>query len=556
MHRWGVNIGADGLSSDAVPESDRLCPPGRGIPFGLDSKDKPTHVTQVKPGHTYRCPSCKWPLSAVLNTTGRRQHFRHRKGAECSDAYETSLHKAAEQVIKESSEILLPAVVARHGGQSRNITDKAGKLQYDDARLEVQMDGIKPDVVLREAPDAKRSASATRELLVEIFVTHRTEQRKIDLIRERRLPTIEINLSKTPRFVTPDEFKRSVLYEAKRKWVFNNAIHDAEAALREKAEELFGGIGASLNAAYKVEFVPIHNRWRQDIEDARVEDLVGTHVPGDRCFTVAPEIWQSAILSRFLRSPDRGRFDAEVTLDWLDRERLLKPAFRRLLGEIDRDLLAHVRAVVPEFRHPLRVVEDYAGQMVLYGLFPHSHSNGGSSDSEPTEFAEERARRIQMYYWRLRVAEAEEVFKAIQAEAKNGPLMEWESWLDTFQVALSGTPRARITGREVGFRELMDHLKALRQMLEPNAEIPAAGLLGLPLEPERDAREAERRWREAAESARMAAEIEWGRQAAEQEAAAVPKPRHKVGWKRRLRQRVSQMRDRLSKLIRPLNPLG
>jgi len=93
-------------------------------------------------------------------------------------------------------------------------------------------------------------------------------------------------------------------------------------------------------------------------------------------------------------------------------------------------------------------------------------------------------------------------------------------------------------------------------MLEPNAEIPAAGLLGLPLEPERDAREAERRWREAAESARMAAEIEWGRQAAEQEAAAVPKPRHKVGWKRRLRQRVSQMRDRLSKLIRPLNPLG
>ena len=369
------------------------------------------------------------------------------------------------------------------------------------------------------------------------------------------MPTIEINLSKTPRFVTPDEFKRSVLYEAKRKWVFNNAIHDAEAALREKAEERYGNIGASLNAAYEVEFVPIHNRWRQDIEDARVEDLVGTHVPGDRCFTVAPEIWQSAILSRFLRSPDRSRFDAEATLDWLDRERLLKPAFRRLLGEIDRDLLAHVRVVVPVFRHPLSVVEDYAGQMVLYGLFPHSHSNGGSSDSEPTEFAEERARRIQMYYWRLRVAEAEEVFKAIQAGARNGPLMEWESWLDTFQVALSGTPRARITGREVGFRELMDHLKALRQMLEPNAEIPAAGLLGLPLEPERDAREAERRWREAAESARMAAEIEWRRQAAEQEAAAVPKPRHKVGWKRRLRQRVSQMRDRLYRLVR-LNPWG
>ncbi len=183
-----MNIAADDPSGDAVPESDRLCPRGRGIPVGLDSKDKWTHVTQVKPWHTYRCPSCKRPLSAVLNTTRRRQHFRHRKGAECSDAYEISLHKAAEQVIKESREILLPAVVARHGRQSRNITDKPRIFQYDDARLEVQMDGIRPDVVLHESPVAKRSASAARELLVEIFVHHRTEQRKIDLIRERSLP--------------------------------------------------------------------------------------------------------------------------------------------------------------------------------------------------------------------------------------------------------------------------------------------------------------------------------------------------------------------------------
>ena len=217
--------------------------------------------------------------------------------------------------------------------------------------------------------------------------------------------------------------------------------------------------------------------------------------------------------------------------------------------------------------------------MVLHGLFPRSKATGGSSRSEPIELAEERGRRIQeMYYWRLRVAEVEEVFKAIQAQAENGPLMDWESWLDTSQVTLSGTPRARITGREVGFRELMDHLEALRQMLEPNAEVPTAGLLGLPLEPERDAREAERRGREAAERARAAAEMERRRQvadearlnreaeqrarddaersraAAEREAAAMPKPRHQVGRKRTLRQRVSQMRNRLSKVIRSFNP--
>ena len=129
-------------------------------------------------------------------------------------------------------------------------------------------------------PIAERSPSAARELLVEIFVTHRTEQRKIDMLRERRLPTIEIDLSKTPRSTTEDDFKRSVLYEAKAQMAFNYAIHDAEAELRKEAEKLFGGIGASLNAAYEVEFVSIHNRWKQDIEDAGVRDQVGTHVPG------------------------------------------------------------------------------------------------------------------------------------------------------------------------------------------------------------------------------------------------------------------------------------
>lgn len=489
------------------------CPPGRGIPFALDARSKSVHVSQVKKGQVYRCPACKSPLTAVLKTKNRRQHFRHRRGADCSSAYETSLHTMAEQVIKDSREILLPTVVARHGRQSESITERPRKFHYDDAHLEVQMDSIKPDVILHEARESGR------HLLVEIFVTHRTEQLKIDLIRERRLPTIEINLSKTPRDVTVEDFKQSVLYDAKRKWLFNNSAAEVEAKLKGKAETKFGGIGASLVAAYEADFIPMHNRWKQDIKDAGVEDLVGAEIPGDRCFSVVPEVWQCAILSRFLRSPDRSRFSADSTLHWLDSEGLLKPAFRKLLGEPDRDLLAHVRVVVKGFRQPLKVVEDYAGQMVLHGLLTGSKSTGASR-AEPTEFAEERALRLQeMYYWRLRVAEVEEVFKAIQAKATNGSLMDWDGWLDTWQVALSGTPRTRITGSENAFRELMDHLEVLRQMLEPNAEAPSAGLLGLPLEPERDAREAERLEREAAERARVAAGAERRRQAAAAEQA-------------------------------------
>lgn len=487
-------------------DGDRACPPGGGIPFAWDAEDRPIHVSQVKKGQTYRCPACKCPLTAVLKTKVRRQHFRHRRGADCSNAYETSLHTAAEQVIKDNEEILVPAVVAQHGRQFRSITDEPKRFRYSDACLEVQMDGIRPDVVLHEARESGR------QLLVEIFVTHRTEQRKIDLIRDRRLPTFEINLSKTPRDVGVENFKESVLYGAKRKWLFNKAIFEAEEELRGEAETRFRGIGASLAAAYEAEFTPMHNRWQQDIEDARIEDLIGAEIPGHRCFAVAPEIWQCAILSRFLRSPDHSRFSADDMLHWLNSEGLLKPAFRKLLGTPDRDLLAHVRAMVKGFRNPLKVVEDYAGQMVLRGLFPTSKSAGASS-AEQTEFAEECARRIQnTYYWRLRMAEVEKIFKAIQAEAENGARMDWNAWLGSWQPALNGTPAEMIAGTGLQFKGLVEHLTSLERMLEPGSPIPSAGMLGLPLEPERDARDSERLKQEAAERARVAAEIERKRQ--------------------------------------------
>ena len=377
------------------------------------------------------------------------------------------------------------------------------------------MDGIRPDVVLHEARESGR------QLLVEIFVTHRTEQRKIDLIRDRRLPTFEINLSKTPRDVGVEDFKESVLYGAKRKWLFNKAIFEAEEQLRNEAEAQFGGVGASLAAAYEAAFTPTHNRWQQDIQDARIEDLIGAEIPGHRCFAVAPEVWQCAILSRFLRSADRSRFSADDTLHWLDSEGLLKPAFRKLLGVPDRDLLAHVRAMVKGFRHPLKVVEDYAGQMVLRGLFPTSKSAGASS-AGPTEFAEESARRIQeTYYWRLRVAEVEKIFKAIRFRAANGDRMDWNAWLGSRQPALNGSPAEMIAGTELQFKGLLEHLTALERMLEPGAAVPSAGMLGLPLEPERDARDSER-LEQAAERARIALEIERRRQehAAEQERQA------------------------------------
>jgi len=124
-----VSVAAEGPFDADLPESDPACPPG-SIPWALDQGGNSTHITQVKARHTYRCPVCKGLLTAVLNTR-RRQHFRHRKGHECSHPYDTSLHEAAKQVIKKGSEKSLPAVIALHAGRRVDISNP-GIFRYDD----------------------------------------------------------------------------------------------------------------------------------------------------------------------------------------------------------------------------------------------------------------------------------------------------------------------------------------------------------------------------------------------------------------------------------------
>lgn len=83
-------------------------------------------------------------------------------------------------------------------------------------------------------------------------------------------------------------------------------------------------------------------------------------------------------------------------------------------------------------------------------------------------------------------------FEAIKQWALQGGRMDWEAWRRAPLSSHGGeSPEGLVKTAEDRFQALVAHLRGLRAMLEPGGVIPSAGLLGLPLEPERDAREAE-----------------------------------------------------------------
>jgi len=95
--------------------------------------------------------------------------------------------------------------------------------------------------------------------------------------------------------------------------------------------------------------------------------------------------------------------------------------------------------------------------------------------------------------------------------------MDWDVWLPVPHSAHGGqAARDLIKAPEDRFQALVAHLQELEGMLEPGGAIPAAGLANLPLEPERNARIAERK---AAE--RVALE-------SQQRAQATKEPKHNV----------------------------
>jgi hypothetical protein len=354
------------MDSSGPPRAPECSPRGNGVllPYGQASDGRLVRASEVPAGLGCgcSCPACGALLVARRGGV-RIAHFAHAVDRACASAHETMLHKLAKQLISDGTALTLPEVVAVHDGRHR-LVRPAVTIRPEDTALEPNLDGLRPDILI---------TVAGRPLLFEVAVTHFCGPEKVDLIQERHLAAIEIDLSQVARDAPPEALEHAILRSAPRRWLWNRLAEAAEAVMRAEAvqrarsrEEALEHVGRALAeaaASPTQDLTDSRLAWAVEAtRDAGLDGAVDIPADGDGCFAVAREIWQSYLINRHIL---RG-----IPLDERAAAALLQPVLRGGFAE-PRPGGFDWRTIsdrFPALRPPSDVVSDYVRLLGLMGL--------------------------------------------------------------------------------------------------------------------------------------------------------------------------------------------
>ena len=187
------------------------------LPFGV-REGSLVHISEVERGKACGClcPACGDKLVAKKGRV-QQHHFAHLAGADCRSSVESALHFAAKEILDRSSKVSLPAVKVNFPGGKAPI-EIAPEQDYkmSDVRLERKLGSVVPDVTVQ---------IRGRELAIEIYVTHKVDDEKVDRFRSLGLSAIEIDLSGFGRVFDVDDLERLILGPGSQKrWVYNSVV--------------------------------------------------------------------------------------------------------------------------------------------------------------------------------------------------------------------------------------------------------------------------------------------------------------------------------------------
>lgn len=170
------------------------------------------------------CPSCNSQLVARIGNV-RIPHFAHYKKNSCSTGYQTSLHLLAKELINQRKMIIIPPVHCdifyenpntKEGYYLKNeIIKKEKLLKNVNVSLERKEYGIIPDIII-QYDDYK--------LYVEIYVTHKVDDKKKQIVKNNDISMMEIDLSKENRIITKEELSKYLFVDASKSNWINNKI--------------------------------------------------------------------------------------------------------------------------------------------------------------------------------------------------------------------------------------------------------------------------------------------------------------------------------------------
>ena len=207
------------------------------LPFAVDKHGNTVSIFDVANGRACNCtcPACEAPLTAKQKV--RKWHFAHVSGSPCGKAgYESALHLAVKKIIEQERKLLLPPVrvicsiensatepsynyqkdfvfgspepVLRQlvDGQLKivdcGIAEFLGEFVSFDEVLTEQADGdIRPDLI---------GIAAGQRYFIEVAVSHLIDADKLQKIRQRRTPTIELLFTANKEQINWESLRRVV----------------------------------------------------------------------------------------------------------------------------------------------------------------------------------------------------------------------------------------------------------------------------------------------------------------------------------------------------------
>ncbi len=211
------------------------------LPFGLKNSQL-IQVSDVESGLKCgcNCRACGYPLVAKK---GKRKihHFAHHKQPDCKYATETALHEAAKKVIEEAGYIVLPELKYKIGETGHRLIVSQGKLHFEEITLEKRFHNVIPDILIKQEGQF---------LNVEICVTHRVDEEKLEKIKESNLSTLEIDLSNIDRTIGFPLLKDLIVNSIEnKKWLFHREYNDLKEMFigRSKSKRCSGYDGISVS---------------------------------------------------------------------------------------------------------------------------------------------------------------------------------------------------------------------------------------------------------------------------------------------------------------------
>ena len=203
----------------------------RNLSYALKN-GKITHISEVERGLHCGC-NCTACGETLIARKGQHvtHHFAHQSTKNCEYAYESSLHFVAKEILSRTQRMMLPPVYLHFPDsyKERILIYKAKEIIFDRVELEQRFNTVVPDIVVH---------TGGKRLFIEIFVTHRVNQEKLNKLEAAGHSTIEIDLSKIERTITTEELT-SLLIETNdfKHWQYNSFSNKCQRKFYRAADK-------------------------------------------------------------------------------------------------------------------------------------------------------------------------------------------------------------------------------------------------------------------------------------------------------------------------------